>query len=118
MNINESIQELHNVTGLPVSPDLYEGGEESYITYTYIDEHVALYGDDAPDYDELSIRVDLYTPPTMNYMNLKHQIRDYLETLGGVSSIGSWIDTYVSKGNLETKKRHTSFEVYISQRRE
>ena len=72
---------------------------------------------DEPFADEATIQVNLYTPPQMNYMNLKHQIRDYLETLGIVESIGSWIDTWTSKNNLEEKKRHTTFVVTITKGR-
>ncbi len=117
MNINQDILALESLTGLSVSPDEYSGNAEKYITFNYADENPAFWGDDIVLEDRATIQVHLYTPPKFNYMDLKHIIRDHLETLGIVDSIGSWIDTYTSKNNLEKKIRHTTFVVYITKER-
>ncbi len=116
MNINPEIQELENVTGLEVEPDLYTGNADSYIVYS-MTERPAYWGDDGVLDDRAELSVNLYTPPAEDFMELKHKIRDYLETLGEVQSIGSWIDTWVSKSNLEVTKRHTVFTVSITKER-
>ena len=117
MDVNRDIQELESITGLPVSPDEYTGKADKYIVYTYADERPVLCGDDQVLEDQVIINVALYTPPKFNYMALKHQIRDYLETLGIVDGISSWIDTYTAKNNLELKVRHTNLSVTITKER-
>ena len=117
MNANKDIQALETLTGLPVSPDEYTGTEQKYIVYAYNMENPVFWGDDMVLADEAIIQVNLYTPVGFNYMALKHQIRDYLETLGEVGSIQSWIDTYTSKNNTEQKIRHTVFTVTITKER-
>ncbi|MBE5830810.1 MAG: hypothetical protein E7306_03615 [Butyrivibrio sp.] len=118
MNANTLIQALGPMLNVPVSPDLYEGKKEIYITYSYNDESPSLYGDDRPLEDTAIIQVNLYTPKDYNYMTLKHEIRNYLETLGELTSTRSWLETYTSKTNLEVTKRHTAFVVNITNFRE
>lgn len=114
MNVNERIKKLEEITHLPVRQDVYSGAESSYIVFTYSAEHPVLNGDDRVLFDEATIQVNLYTPMELNYMTLKHQIRDYLETIGIVESIETWVDTYVSNKNLEETKRHTAFTVNVT----
>ncbi|MBP3784599.1 MAG: hypothetical protein J6I68_15240 [Butyrivibrio sp.] len=118
MNANQKIQNLQEILGIPVRPDEYEGDESKYITYTYNDESPSLYGDDDPLEDTAIIQVNLYTPTDFNYMDFKHRIRNYLETLGEVTTIRSWIETFTSKNNLEKKIRHTVLVVNITESRE
>lgn len=117
MNVNQEIMGLKSVTGLTVSQDIYSGKDESFITFTYNTEDPVFWGDDQVIEDEAVIQVNLYTPPAFNYMELKTKIRDYLETLGIVDSIGSWLDTYTFKNNLEKTIRHTTFIVTITKER-
>lgn len=117
MNVNKEIQELEIITELPVSPDMYSGEEEKYITYEYTDERPVFWGDDTTMYDQATVRVNLYTPPKFNYMELKHKIRDYLETLGVVEDISSWLENFTTKNNLEKTIRHTSFNLIITKER-
>lgn len=116
MDVNAEIQELESITGLPVSPDIYTGKADKYIVYSYTDERPVFWGDDEPEEDQVIIQVSLFTPPKFNYMSLKHQIRDYLETLGGVD-ISSWLETFTAKNNLEVTIRHTVFSVTIAKER-
>lgn len=116
MDINGEIQVLESITGLPVSPDIYTGDDDKYIVYTYEDERPSLWGDDEPQEDQVIVRVSLFTPPKFNYMALKHQIRDYLEALG-IVEIGSWLETFTAKNNLELTIRHTAFSVTIAKER-
>ena len=41
MNVNGLIMTLQNTVNYPVAPDLYEGKEDKYITFTYEDERSA-----------------------------------------------------------------------------
>lgn len=117
MDVNKEIQKLGTLTGLPVSPDIYSGNEEKYIVYTYADERPVFWGDDETIADQVTIQVNMYTPPKFNYMDLKHMIRDYLETLGEINEISSWIETFTVKNNLEQTIRHTTFSVIITKER-
>ena len=117
MNVNKEIQELSTITGLSVAPDVYSGNAEKYIVYTYTDERPVFWGDDATLADQVTIQVNLYTPPKFNYMEIKHSIRDYLETLGEINEISSWLETYTAKNNLEQTIRRTTFNVTITKER-
>lgn len=117
MDVNIDIQELGKITGLPVSPDLYSGNAEKYIVYTYADERAVFWGDDEVLADQATIQVNMFTPPKFNYMELKHKIRDYLETLGEIEEISSWLETFTAKNNTEQITRHTSFSVTITKER-
>ena len=105
MNVNPEIQKLEEITGLPVSPDVYPYDGSKYITYEYTDERGTFWGDDYALDDQATIRVNLFTPPKTNYMEYKHQIRDYLETIGIVDEITSWLETFTAKNNLEKTVR-------------
>ena len=117
MDVNAEIQALETITGLPVSPDIYTGDADKYIVYNYTDERPVLWGDDEPLEDQAIIQVNLFTPPKFNYMSLKHQIRDYLESLGETDDINSWLETFTAKNNLEVTIRHTTFSVIITKER-
>ena len=112
MNVNPLMQGLETVTGLPVVPDLYEGSEKKYITYTYEDESPIGFGDDEVLADTAYMQVNLFTPKDFNYMSLKHSIRDYLESLGCLTSTLS----RVYQENNE-QIRQTTFTVEISKER-
>lgn len=117
MDVNAEIQALETITGLPVSPDIYSGDEDKYIVYSYADERPVFFGDDEAIEDQAIIQVNLFTPPKFNYMALKHQIRDYLETLGEINEIESWLETFTAKNNLELTIRHTTISVIITKER-
>ncbi|MBP5383558.1 MAG: hypothetical protein J6Y57_01125 [Lachnospiraceae bacterium] len=117
MNVNSEIQKLEEITGLPVSPDLYTYDGSKYITYEYTDERPIFWGDDTTMYDQAIIRVNLFTPPKYNYMALKHQIMDYLEILGEIDGVESWLETFTAKNNLEQTIRRTIFSVIITKER-
>ncbi len=117
MNVNAEIQELSSVTGLEVSPDIYTGKKDKFIVYSYTDERSVFWGDDEILADQVTVRIDLYTPPKFDYMDLKHQIRDYLESIGIVNEIMSWLETYTVKNNAEVTIRRTTFNVTITKER-
>ena len=104
MNVNEKIRTLEDVTGYPVRPDIYTGGEDKYITFTYEDERPALVAD---------LQVTLYTPEDFNYFSDKKKIKKHLKEQGfNVESIQSWLDD----AKTGTKKtRHTVFIVNITE---
>lgn len=105
MNVNPIIYRLEEVTGLPVAQDIYDGKKSQYIVFNYEDEAPVNWGDNRPLTDAVWLQVALYTPPDVNYMKLKHQIRDYLEANGfKVTSTTSWLDA-LSDGK---RIRHTA----------
>lgn len=113
MNVNAKIRTLEEVTGYPVRPDIYNGSEEKYITFTYEDERAALYGDDEEIAEIAYLQVNLYTPEDYNYFEDKRKIKKHLKSQGfNVRSIGAWLDD----AKTGTKRiRHVAFEVNITE---
>lgn len=113
MNVNKILLGLKNVTGFPVSPDLFEGKEEKYITFTYEDERAALYADGEEIATEVTVEVNLFTPAKFNYFAAKDAIKAYLIENGfQVESIQSWIAAE-EKGT--GRYRQTSFTANMTQ---
>lgn len=109
MNVNKTLLGLKDVTGFPVAPDLYEGTEDKYITFTYEDERAALYANDVEISTEVTVEVNLFTPSNYNYFKAKDAIKAYLVENGfQVENIQSWIATE-EKGT--SKYRQTTFSV-------
>ncbi len=97
MNVNDIIERLAYVVNCPVSPDVYSGNENRYITYTYEDERPDMHGDNHVLTDTAYIQVNYFVPRTYNYMADKHKIRDYLEQNGfRVTSIRSWMENDIT----------------------
>lgn len=118
MNVNPLIMELKRITGLPVVPDLYvtapgEKRSDKWITFTYQDERPVYFGDNVPLDDTAYISVNLFTPKSFNYLELKEQIKEYLESIGIVTNGESYI--YLEN---QIPVRQTVFEVTITQERE
>lgn len=98
MNLNPVFEALQNEIGYPVVQDLYQGEEAIYGVYTYEDERGALYGDNEPLEDTAYMRIQIYTPQNYNYMALKHQTRDFLESRGFiVTGIKSWLESKLDR---------------------
>ncbi len=117
MNINEQMLGLEAVTGLKVQPDLHTGSEENYITFTYASEVPDQCADDAPEADTAIIYVNLYTEQNYNYMQLKENIKYYLESLEEcvVRNVFTNLEDYKTNANTVKYKRHTTFEIEITQ---
>jgi hypothetical protein len=113
MNVNPLIMELNTVTGLPVVPDLYKGESDKWITFTYQDERPVYFGDNSVLADTAYISVNLFTPSEYNYMTVKKLIKDYLETIGIVTNVESYV--YLEN---QIPVRQTIFEVTITEERE
>lgn len=93
MNLNPILKELEKELGYPVVQDVYTGEKEIYGVYAYEDERGELYGDDNPIEDTAYMRIQIYTPQNYNYMQLKHQTRNYLEAKGFIiTGIRSWLE--------------------------
>lgn len=115
MDVNARLMGLKTVTGIEVYPDEVPEGQETGICFTYEDERPVLYGNNRPMADTAYIQINMYTSARLNYMNLKHKVRDYLEAEGfRVTSIASWIE----KELTETERtRHTVFEANYTEPR-
>ncbi len=121
MNVNEALLGLETVTGLKVRPDIRGAKDgENYIVFTYASEYPELASDDEVEADTAEIYVSLYTEPSYDYMTLKEQIKQYLESLDYciVTSVGSVLEDYTTNTNSVKYKRHTTFEVEITKWRE
>lgn len=75
MNLNPLVLELNRVTGYPVVPDLYEGSEDKWIVFTYVDERGELYGDDKELCTTVKMYISFYCPLNHNYMSDKKLIK-------------------------------------------
>jgi hypothetical protein len=117
MNVNDFILGLEPLTGLKVQPDLHTGGEENYITFTYASEVPEICADDAPEADTATIYVNLYTEQSFNYLELKETIKNYFESRDEcvVPLIYTGLEDYKTNANTVKYKRHTTFEVEITQ---
>ena len=113
MNVNSLLMGLKSITSLPVSPDVYEGTADKWITFTYQDERPAFFGDNTVLDDIAYISVNLFTPKNFNYMTLKESIKTYLESIGILTNC----ESYVYMEN-QTPVRQTIFEVQITKERE
>jgi hypothetical protein len=118
MNVNPLIMELKRITGLPVVPDLYvtaagEKRADKWITFTYQDERPVYFGDNSPLVDTAYMSVNLFTPAEFNYLTLKEDIKEYLESIGIVTNCESYV--YLEN---QIPVRQTVFEVTISEERE
>ena len=71
MNVNGLIMTLQNTVNYPVAPDLYEGKEDKYITFTYEDERSALDADNEEQQTVAYLQITLYTPPLQEYMEIR-----------------------------------------------
>lgn len=113
MNVNNILMGLKDVTGLPVAPDVYTGTAKKWITFTYEDERPAISADDEVKGDTAYIQVQLYTPVEFDYLTLKAQIKEYLESIEDavVPSVRSFVTIYTSS---EKKVRQTVFSVEIT----
>ena len=118
MDLNKKIKKiLGEGTELPIEQDEYTGQENKYIIFTYSDERPVMHGDDRPIADEVYLNIQLITPKDFNYMELKHTIRNLLESAEFiVTSISSnLVDVYIGTEKL----RQTVFEVkYMESRQE
>lgn len=115
MDIDAMIQELEEITGLEVVPDLYHGEEDKFIVYSIQGEQQGDGADDSPQYDEIEVAVSLYTRPDFYYRDYKKQIWDYLESIGESVSCTSYLDTYSMGNNEMAQIRHTVITATITQ---
>lgn len=116
MNVNPLIMQLKDVTGYPVSPDIYTGKEDKYIVFTYEDERGALFADNEEVETQATIQITLYTPANFNYFADKKKIKKALTSYGFcVQHIQSWLD---EAQNGTDYVRHTVFVAFITQTEE
>ena len=108
MNLNELLQTVLGMTGLPVEQDLYTGGADKYIVFSYEGETPEAFGDNMPIADTAYMQIQIITPKNFDYFDLKRQVRNGLEAAGfSVTSIRSFTgDVYVGTDQI----RQTVFE--------
>lgn len=116
MNLNKLlIETLNDATGLPVAQDEYEGKEDKYIVFTYIDERPEVFADNVAVADVAYMQIQLITPKSYNYFAKKETIREALEGAGfSVTSLKSYLgDAF----NGTEKIRQTIIEALYSDSR-
>lgn len=107
MSINKLLTDTLSPFGFPVCQDLYTGNKESYFVFTYVDERASEYSDNAPEYLDVEVYVNLYLPQEANYLKLKRDVARALFYAGFTyPSIEQILDT-------EAKKRHLIFDCKI-----
>lgn len=110
MNVNKKVMILEAVTGYPVKQDIYRGGEEKYIVFTYEDERTALEADNEEVAGTAYLQVTLFTPESFNYFADKKRIRKALKEQGfNIESVQSWLE------GEKREIRHTVFTVNITE---
>lgn len=118
MNLNRLLKGiLTSATGLDVDQDEYDGKNDKYIIFVYSDERPDAFADNKPTADVAYMQIQLITPKSFNYLELKKIIRDTLEDNDFiVSSISSLLGNEL----FGTEKiRQTIFECeYAESRRE
>lgn len=108
MNVSPLLLQLKDVTGFPVVPDVYDGPEDKWITFSYEDERSALDGDNYMIYERATIQVSLFTPVNYNYFSDKKKIKKALIDMGFcIEYMKSWVSTYYEQGT--SKCRQTVF---------
>lgn len=113
MDLNKKITCLKEITGYPVSQDIYEGNQTKYITFVYQDERPQAAADGKVIADQCDVYVNLYVPKKFDYYPDKDKIRDYLESIGGViQSISVGIEEYG-----EDKVRCVRYDVQFAEYR-
>lgn len=80
MNVNQLIMSALGDMGMKIYPNFYSGGDEEYITFSYLDERPEFWADDEPIYDGTYVRVSLWT--RNNPQKYKKQIRKRLRAVG------------------------------------
>lgn len=115
MNVNKLLTDTLKITGLPVKQDEYEGKEDKYIIFTYVDESPEAFADNKPGADTVYIQLQLITPKSFNYFELKDKIRNLLEKADFiVSSIHSFTG---DKYQGTEKTRQTVYELSYTEGR-
>lgn len=112
MDITEYMVELAKTLSLDIAQDVYRGANQSYLTFTYEDEHGVLFGDNEILADIVYFQLHLLTPTNLNYMSIKRAIKSWLESNAFfITSIQTFEDTDVDK-------KHTVFTCQFSKERE
>lgn len=107
MNVNKLIVDTLKTFGFPVYQDFYGGEEDSYFIFTYADERPIGYSDNAPEYVDMEVYVNLYLPSETNYRKMKEDVARTLFAAGFTyPSIEQILDT-------EANKRHLIFDCKI-----
>lgn len=82
MNLNKKILEMEECLNIPIEENEYMGKKDTYMVFSYDDERPALRADDKPYADRADLTFQLIMPRNVDYMQLKHEIRDKLEQNG------------------------------------
>lgn len=116
MNVNaEIIKTLGDATQLPVAFEVYEGNAEKFIVFNYQNEKSDGWADNHASVEVAYMTVQLITPKSFNYMNLKHIIRDALNSLDNYSVINiESILGDVYQGTENTRQTIFTVEIFNS----
>lgn len=107
LDINSTITSALAPIGLPVAERLYEGDEESFLTFVIADDAGADHGDDLPGTDTVYIQVHLVCPWESDYSTLRRRIRRAL-----IDNGFTWPDV-TDLSDESNRLRHIVFECAI-----
>ncbi|MCM1264315.1 MAG: hypothetical protein NC313_16515 [Butyrivibrio sp.] len=115
MNLNEKLQDILGMTGLPVEQDEYTGHSNKYIIYVYEDERPEEHADNKVTADTAYMQIQLVTPKEFNYFALKKEIRTLLE---GADFIVTSVRSFLGDAYQGTERiRQTVFEATYTESR-
>lgn len=115
MNLNNKIQDIEKSLNIPIEENEYQGKGKTYMVFSYDDERPILSADNEPYADRADITFQLIIPRNIDYMKLKHQVRDKLEQSGfAVTSIRALLGSAI---NGTDKIRRIIFETNYTEER-
>lgn len=94
-------------TGLPCQMDVYDGEEETYLTFN-LDTQPDDFADDAPGHDRHLVQVHLFAPFTRNTTKLRKEIRAALFAAG--CTYPDAIDASENVRSADGTEQHVVFE--------
>lgn len=82
MTVNQIIISAMQPFGLPVTADFFGGGNKEYITFNYVTDQGAVFADDIPTEDVLSVQIHYFLPASKDYLENKKEMRRALLAAG------------------------------------
>jgi len=112
MTVQKLIMDTLGPMGYAVVPDIYEGDDKKYYTYTIADDRGAYFADDLPISNRVSVQIHFFLPIKENYIKERNQTRQLLLHAGFTYPVITMIT------EPDTQKRHIIFECEVEEERE
>ena len=103
MGVHEKIMAALLPLGLPVAPDLFDGREGEFITFSLPDDRGGDFGDGTAQGEVASIQVHYFGPIEKDWRGLRSAIRRALV------SAGATYPEVIDRSNIAEHERHLVF---------